>query len=249
MMSDDLHLVHWLWLANALGFCASNAAEVLAAFETPEQLYAARRTENLAAFFTPHQLHVLQDSEPEDFFARLADCRAQQVHIIAFDDENYPEPLRQLATVPPVLYYRGDITLPGRSLTFAMIGTRRPSAYGVEATRAIAKPLAEVGVVLATDAAVLALLTVCVGNNRSLFIQPNMPVPMSIAAPAIIAVLRRCLAESLTDCEGGNTCDVVAAKVAGLVTTLAECGFGLCAMLLMLLKAISSGVLVARGFL
>ena len=153
MMSDDLHLVHWLWLANALGFCASNAAEVLAAFETPEQLYAARRTENLAAFFTPHQLHVLQDSEPEDFFARLADCHAQQVHIIAFDDENYPEPLRQLATVPPVLYYRGDITLPGRSLTFAMIGTRRPSAYGVEATRAIAKPLAEAGVVLVSGLA------------------------------------------------------------------------------------------------
>ncbi|MBR7559360.1 hypothetical protein KC218_22705, partial [Mycobacterium tuberculosis] len=69
---------------------------------------------------------------------------------------------------------------------------------------------------LATDAAaaVLALLIVCVGSNRSLFTQPNIPVPMSIAAPAIIAVLRRCLVESLTDCEGGNTCDVVAAGVA-----------------------------------
>ena len=27
-MSSDLHLAHWLWLANALGYCAANAAEV-----------------------------------------------------------------------------------------------------------------------------------------------------------------------------------------------------------------------------
>ena len=94
--------------------------------------------------------------------------------------------------------------------------------------------IAEVGVVLATDAAVLALLTVCVGKNRSLFIQPNILVPISIAAPAIIAVIRRCLVESLTDCEGGNTCDVVAAEVAGAVCTPLACGFGLGAMLLML---------------
>ena len=152
-MSSDLHLAHWLWLANALGYCAANAAEVLAAFETPEQLYAARRTEDLSALFTPHQMQVLRNTEPEDFFARITDCRAQDVHIIAIDDENYPQLLCQLATVPPVLYYRGDITLPSRSLTFAMIGTRRPSAYGVEATRTIAKPLAEAGVVLVSGLA------------------------------------------------------------------------------------------------
>ena len=53
-----------------------------------------------------------------------------------------------------MVYYKGDIgVLRPEVLTFAIIGARRPSAYGLEATAAIASGLAEAGVVLVSGLA------------------------------------------------------------------------------------------------
>ena len=52
-----------------------------------------------------------------------------------------------------MLYYRGDAGIPNRCFTFAIVGTRRPSAYGVEATASIAGELARAGVALVSGLA------------------------------------------------------------------------------------------------
>ena len=68
-------------------------------------------------------------------------------------DEDYPDLLRAVSAPPPVLYYRGDAGIPNRCFTFAIVGTRRPSAYGVEATASIAGELARAGVALVSGLA------------------------------------------------------------------------------------------------
>ena len=68
--------------------------------------------------------------------------RLRQFGIKAFteDDSGYPYLLRQIPDCPPVLYVRG--TLPAdEALTIAVVGTRRASPYGQQATREIVEEL------------------------------------------------------------------------------------------------------------
>ncbi len=143
----------WLWLASALGCAASNAGEVLREFPDVWELVRASRCEDLSAFFTKTQLAALHESQPEDYIARLDDCKRHKVGVVTWADEEYPALLRTISSPPPVLYYRGDPGIANRCFTFAIVGTRRPSAYGVEATAAIAKELAHAGAALVSGLA------------------------------------------------------------------------------------------------
>lgn len=103
--------------------------------------------------FTPAQLAALRAARPEDYTARLDDCARHGVNVLTWADEDYPDLLRAVSAPPPVLYYRGDAGIPNRCFTFAIVGTRRPSAYGVEATASIAGELARAGVALVSGLA------------------------------------------------------------------------------------------------
>lgn len=143
----------WLWLASALGPAAKNAGDVLRMYPDPEPLLEECRTQDLSLMFTPGQLSALRDTRPEDFIARMDDCRHQGVGITPWCSEDYPPLLREIHSPPVVLYWRGDLGAARRELTFAIVGARRPSAYGVEATARIAAELAQAGVVLVSGLA------------------------------------------------------------------------------------------------
>ena len=67
-------------------------------------------------------------------------------------DDDYPRILREIPGPPPVLYFRG--TLPAQDdPTVAIVGTRRATAYGREATARIASDLAAAGVTIVSGLA------------------------------------------------------------------------------------------------
>ena len=140
-MSENT-LLYWVWLAGALGPGGVHVRDVLDAFGTPQALYEARFSQDLSALLSPGQLHAVQSTQPQSAAGVLARCGQLGVRIAAWDDEAYPEALRLIEDPPPVVYYKGDIgVLRPEVLTFAIIGARRPSAYGLEATAAIALSL------------------------------------------------------------------------------------------------------------
>ncbi len=62
--------------------------------------------------------------------------------ILTYNAEEYPEPLRNIFDFPPVLYFLGNIKKENL-LGIALIGTRRPTPYGVSVARVFAKTLAK----------------------------------------------------------------------------------------------------------
>jgi DNA processing protein len=67
-------------------------------------------------------------------------------------DDAYPRILRQIPGPPPVLYFRG--TLPAQDEpTVAVVGTRRATSYGREATTQIVSELATAGVTIVSGLA------------------------------------------------------------------------------------------------
>lgn len=143
----------WLWMAAALGPGAPNSGMALSMFPDARALAQACWKEDLSMVFTPAQLAALRAARPEDYTARLDDCARHGVNVLTWAGEDYPDLLRAVSAPPPVLYYRGDAGIPNRCFTFAIVGTRRPSAYGVEATASIAGELARAGVALVSGLA------------------------------------------------------------------------------------------------
>jgi DNA processing protein len=63
------------------------------------------------------------------------------VAVLTWEDSAYPARLREAGAPPPVLYVRGSL-LADDEWAVAVVGTRRPSAYGLEMTRRLAGDLA-----------------------------------------------------------------------------------------------------------
>lgn len=78
----------------------------------------------------------------------------EDVWLIAEEDENYPALLREIPNAPVALYGRGDIrALAEETLKIAVVGTRRPTHYGLEACEKIVIGLSGAGITVVSGLA------------------------------------------------------------------------------------------------
>ncbi len=74
--------------------------------------------------------------------------QSQNPHFWTLADDDYPQRLRDIPSPPPVLYYRGPLSLTADWASVpavALVGTRRPSEYGKKWTRRLTTALAQHG--------------------------------------------------------------------------------------------------------
>jgi DNA processing protein len=71
---------------------------------------------------------------------------------VTLGDSRYPELLRQIFDPPLILFARGDVSLL-RSTGFAMVGTRRPTPYGLGVAERLAADLARAGLTIVSGMA------------------------------------------------------------------------------------------------
>ena len=87
--------------------------------------------------------------DPDAELQRLADGDVQAVTWL---DDDYPARLKEIFDLPPVLYIRGRL-LPEDERSVAVVGTRKPTAYGREAAYRMSADLAESGVTVVSGLA------------------------------------------------------------------------------------------------
>ncbi|MFE5428033.1 DNA-processing protein DprA [Peribacillus simplex] len=72
---------------------------------------------------------------------KLKNYEDSQIHCLTIFDDEYPFLLKQIFDPPWVLYYKGDKKLLTRKNTLGVVGTRKPTSYGLEALKSILLPL------------------------------------------------------------------------------------------------------------
>jgi DNA processing protein len=72
--------------------------------------------------------------------------------VLTWDSPQYPDLLKAIPNPPPVLYVRGEL-LPQDDWALGVVGTRRSSVYGREATRTLVAGLAASGVTIVSGLA------------------------------------------------------------------------------------------------
>ncbi len=111
-----------------------------AARQDPETI--ALRCKDIGPALAAEVVVALNSHWAEDEERRAASCHVQ---IVTWEDDAYPEVLRNIDAPPLCLYCAGDLTLL-RQPQVAIIGTRRASIYGTDQAQRFAMRLAESGI-------------------------------------------------------------------------------------------------------
>ena len=145
--------LHWLALRLIPGLGPRHAVPLIQQFGTPQAIFRASRSELLAA--------GLRGSVAQSIASGCTfDDALDQQHLldktgadlIPFSDARYPERLREIFEPPLLLFARGRAELlhhPG----IGVVGTRRPSTYGMAATQRLGFDLAAAGLVIVSGMA------------------------------------------------------------------------------------------------
>lgn len=148
-------LLCWLWLAHTLGAASSHAGRVLDAFGGAQEAWEARDSEDFrlaagpAAAKRAHQ----PENTPEHYRALVERCERLGVQILTYEDPDYPLAFSRISDMPLVLYCTGApvwLNEPGR---VGIVGSRKPTEYGLQAAQDIGGALAQAGAVIVSGLA------------------------------------------------------------------------------------------------
>lgn len=141
MFDEDIHF--WLGLVHIEGLGTRGAHKLLGHFGSAQAVYMASLTELEAAGIPAHVAQALfaqrglAQAEKDVENSRKLGCQ-----LLSFGSHTYPPLLRQIPDPPLVLYVRGDVSILSR-YAVAVVGTRRPSAYGQSVAHRLARDLAD----------------------------------------------------------------------------------------------------------
>ncbi|HLI33908.1 MAG TPA: DNA-processing protein DprA [Terriglobia bacterium] len=139
----DENILYWLALGQIEGLGARGVHSLVQRFSSPQAVYAAPLTElegcGLAARVARDisAQKGLKEAEQE-----IQKAEKLGIRLVTPSIEAYPPLLRQIADPPLALYVKGDVGMLSHHAV-AMVGTRRPSAYGSSVARRLAGDLAQ----------------------------------------------------------------------------------------------------------
>lgn len=125
-------------------------ARLLSQFSTPEALFV----EPSKAKDVPSQVQKALFEPDWDLIEQdLAWLEQENRHIVTIQDPRYPELLKQIADPPSLLFVQGDVDLLSQ-WQLAIVGSRNPSASGVDASYEFARYLAQGGLSITSGLAI-----------------------------------------------------------------------------------------------
>jgi len=127
---------------------------LLARFRIPERVFEASTDDLAEVKGIDRELAAAIGSyqRSDDTARRLQAAEALGVRTVGYGDENYPENLKKLAHMPPVLFVRGEFR-PEDATAAAVVGTRMPSHYGRQVAEKLGRELAQHGVTVVSGLA------------------------------------------------------------------------------------------------
>lgn len=134
--------LHWIALKLVAGLGTRKAGQLIEIFRTPQQVFRASRQDLQAAGMSGSVAQSIASGcsfeEAAEQQQRLSELGAVAIPL---SDPRYPPRLREIFDPPIVLFARGRVELL-QTVMLGVVGTRRPTPYGMAATERLAADLA-----------------------------------------------------------------------------------------------------------
>lgn len=143
-----------VWYSCIMSINAKKKMELLNKFGNEKNIYTAK-VEDLkeTSLLTENQLKAIKD---ESIYKKTEEVlkiiEKESILMVKFDDELYPNKLKEIYDPPTSLYYKGNINKKSE-LVISVVGSRKASSYGLEQAYKISKELAKNGVTIVSGMA------------------------------------------------------------------------------------------------
>ncbi len=151
-------LKYWVWLLLVLGpynkiINDSKKGGLIPLFDDIEGLY------NLLSKNGHPSLSVAENKRAKTLSLEKAEmlieeCESDNITIIPFDSQYYPQQLRHIYNPPLLLFAKGDISALHSELSLTVVGARNASKYSIKACKKICNELAKIGFTIVSGMAV-----------------------------------------------------------------------------------------------
>lgn len=149
----DGNAAYWLALSKVAGIGPARMRLLLEQFGDAQSAWDANLSDLLAAGLDARAAASLLNLRRSfDFEAELSKLEEAGVTALSWESQHYPERLKEVDDAPPVLYIMGELT-PADGWAVGVVGTRRATTYGREATAKLAAGLAEAGITVVSGLA------------------------------------------------------------------------------------------------
>lgn len=145
--------LHWLALRMAAGVGTRKAGRLVEIFRTPQAIFRASSSELEAAGLSAAVAQsVASGCAFEEAVEQHEKVAKLGVVLVPITDARYPARLKEIFDPPPLLYARGRVELLTH-LMLGVVGTRRPTPYGLTVATRLSKDLSEAGLTIASGMA------------------------------------------------------------------------------------------------
>lgn len=144
---------YWLWLQDSLGIGA-DLKNIIDDFGDVKKLYTSSDVEiKMNSSLTPRKVHKLKNTDISNADKIIDICNQNNWQIIDYDDELYPDRLREIANPPAVLFVDGNLPDIDNIATIAIVGTRKASEYSIKVTNILSRGITECGALVVSGGA------------------------------------------------------------------------------------------------
>ncbi len=145
--------LHWLALKLIPGLGTRKAGQLIERFRTPQAVFRSSISELEAAGASLGVArNISSGCSFEDAVLQQERMAASAVLAIPISDPRYPPMLREIFDPPILLFARGRVELLNRVM-IGVVGTRRPSTYGMAVADRLSGDLSAAGLVIASGMA------------------------------------------------------------------------------------------------
>jgi DNA processing protein len=146
-MTDE-KLAAWA-LSNFDGIGPASFVKLVAKFGSASAVFSGSENQFSEMELTSRNLikKILSPQDWDGCRMRFEKAMVAGALFVAYTESQYPSKLKNIPDPPPYLYYRGDLGI-FEQPSLAIVGSRRPSDYGLRMAARIAGELASAGVVI-----------------------------------------------------------------------------------------------------
>ncbi len=145
--------LYWLALKLVPGLGTRLSGKLIDRFRSVQAIFRASRTELEAAGVSGAVAQsIASGCTFEDAAAQHDKMAAAGAVLVTIADPRYPQVLREIFDPPILLFARGRVELLG-SLMLGVVGTRRPTPYGIAVAERLSADLAHAGLAIASGMA------------------------------------------------------------------------------------------------
>jgi DNA processing protein len=146
-------LLHWLALRMVPGLGTVSSLRLLEKLKSPQTIFRSSASElEAAGLSTAQARNVASGCSFDDAVDQQQKAMNTGAELITIQDPRYPQSLREIFDPPIVLFALGRTELM-KSAGIAVVGTRRPTPYGMAACERLSTDLARAGLMIVSGMA------------------------------------------------------------------------------------------------